>query len=409
MASIVSSHLKKVTGSNITLPKGFSAAGMNCGIKYKKKDLGIILSEKPASAAAVYTTNKIKAAPLEVTKESIETEGLLQAVIVNSGNANAFTGEQGRLDAYAMRNEVSERFGLQQNHVGVASTGIIGETMPIDTILKGIQQLNPASRLNQALEFSQSILTTDTKTKNACYSFSVGESEVVLAGTAKGSGMIHPNMATMLSFLTTDANISPENLHHALKKVTDQSFNCITVDGETSTNDMVLILANGYADHEELTPGHPDWGTFLQALTLTCTDLAKAIARDGEGATKLIEVTVEGAASSEEARAAAKSIVGSPLVKTAIFGCDPNWGRIVAVLGYAGIEMSPEAIDLYIGDFPVLVQSEIERFNHEEISGYLTGSEISITVNLHTGNGIGKAWGCDLTYDYVQINSSYTT
>ncbi|WP_309144581.1 bifunctional ornithine acetyltransferase/N-acetylglutamate synthase [Fictibacillus sp. WQ 8-8] len=409
MASIVSSHLKKVTGSNITLPKGFSAAGMNCGIKYKKKDLGIILSEKPASAAAVYTTNKIKAAPLEVTKESIETEGLLQAVIVNSGNANAFTGEQGRLDAYAMRNEVSERFGLQQNHVGVASTGIIGETMPIDTILKGIQQLNPASKLNQALEFSQSILTTDTKTKNACYSFTVGESEVVLAGTAKGSGMIHPNMATMLSFLTTDANISPENLHHALKKVTDQSFNCITVDGETSTNDMVLILANGYADHEELTPDHPDWGTFLQALTLTCTELAKAIARDGEGATKLIEVTVEGAASSEEARAAAKSIVGSPLVKTAIFGCDPNWGRIVAVLGYAGIEMSPEAIDLYIGDFPVLVQSEIERFNNEEISGYLTGSEISITVNLHTGNGIGKAWGCDLTYDYVQINSSYTT
>ncbi|MCQ6265513.1 bifunctional ornithine acetyltransferase/N-acetylglutamate synthase [Fictibacillus sp. WQ 8-8] len=406
---MVSSHLKKVTGSNITLPKGFSAAGMNCGIKYKKKDLGIILSEKPASAAAVYTTNKIKAAPLEVTKESIETEGLLQAVIVNSGNANAFTGEQGRLDAYAMRNEVSERFGLQQNHVGVASTGIIGETMPIDTILKGIQQLNPASKLNQALEFSQSILTTDTKTKNACYSFTVGESEVVLAGTAKGSGMIHPNMATMLSFLTTDANISPENLHHALKKVTDQSFNCITVDGETSTNDMVLILANGYADHEELTPDHPDWGTFLQALTLTCTELAKAIARDGEGATKLIEVTVEGAASSEEARAAAKSIVGSPLVKTAIFGCDPNWGRIVAVLGYAGIEMSPEAIDLYIGDFPVLVQSEIERFNNEEISGYLTGSEISITVNLHTGNGIGKAWGCDLTYDYVQINSSYTT
>ncbi|MDN4073719.1 bifunctional glutamate N-acetyltransferase/amino-acid acetyltransferase ArgJ [Fictibacillus terranigra] len=409
MASIISSQLKKITGSNITLPKGFTAAGINCGIKFKKKDLGIILSEKPASAAAVYTTSKIKAAPLEVTKESIETEGLLQAVIVNSGNANAFTGEQGRMHAYAMCREVSERFGLLDHHVGVASTGIIGETMPIEKILQGIQQLTPAAQVDRAMEFSQSILTTDTKTKNACYSFNIGESEVILAGTAKGSGMIHPNMATMLSFLTTDANISSEHLHLALKKVTDQSFNCITVDGETSTNDMVLILANGLAGHEELSPEHPDWGTFLQALTLTCTELAKSIARDGEGATKLIEVTVEGAATGDEARAAAKSIVGSPLVKSAIFGCDPNWGRIVAVLGYAGVEICPDSIDLSIGNFPVLRQSKIEDFNHDEISDYLTGSEISITVNLHKGNGKGKAWGCDLTYDYVQINSSYTT
>ncbi|WHY74929.1 bifunctional ornithine acetyltransferase/N-acetylglutamate synthase [Fictibacillus enclensis] len=403
------STLKKVTGSNITLPKGFSAAGINCGIKYKKKDLGIILSEKPAAAAAVYTTNKIKAAPLAVTKESIETEGILQAVIVNSGNANAFTGTQGTLDAYAMRSQVSEVFGLSEHHVGVASTGIIGETMPIDTILEGIGKLHPHSRLENALEFSQAILTTDTKTKNACYSFHVGEKEVVLAGTAKGSGMIHPNMATMLSFMTTDANISSENLHYALRKVTDLSFNCITVDGETSTNDMVLVMANGCAGNEELTPQHPDWGTFLQALTLTSTDLAKSIARDGEGATKLIEVTVDGAASDEEARIAAKSIVGSPLVKTAIFGCDPNWGRIVAVLGYANVEIVPEQIDLSIGDFPVLLSSEILPFDEEGISSYLSGSDISITVNLHAGNGKGKAWGCDLTYDYVQINSSYTT
>lgn len=231
----------------------------------------------------------------------------------------------------------------------------------------------------------------------------------MLAGTAKGSGMIHPNMATMLSFMTTDANISSENLHYALRKVTDLSFNCITVDGETSTNDMVLVMANGCAGNEELTPQHPDWGTFLQALTLTSTDLAKSIARDGEGATKLIEVTVDGAASDEEARIAAKSIVGSPLVKTAIFGCDPNWGRIVAVLGYANVEIVPEQIDLSIGDFPVLLSSEILPFDEEGISSYLSGSDISITVNLHAGNGKGKAWGCDLTYDYVQINSSYTT
>ncbi|SCB86460.1 glutamate N-acetyltransferase [Fictibacillus enclensis] len=408
MASIVST-LKKVTGSNITLPKGFSAAGINCGIKYKKKDLGIILSEKPAAAAAVYTTNKIKAAPLAVTKESIETEGILQAVIVNSGNANAFTGTQGTLDAYAMRSQVSEVFGLSEHYVGVASTGIIGETMPIDTILEGIGKLHPQSRLENALEFSQAILTTDTNTKNACYSFQVGEKEVVLAGTAKGSGMIHPNMATMLSFMTTDANISSENLHYALRKVTDLSFNCITVDGETSTNDMVLVMANGCAGNEELTPQHPDWGTFLQALTLTSTDLAKSIARDGEGATKLIEVTVDGAASDEEARIAAKSIVGSPLVKTAVFGCDPNWGRIVAVLGYANVEIVPEQIDLSIGDFPVLLSSGILPFDEEGISSYLSSSDISITVNLHAGNGKGKAWGCDLTYDYIQINSSYTT
>ncbi|MGC4375371.1 bifunctional glutamate N-acetyltransferase/amino-acid acetyltransferase ArgJ [Fictibacillus sp. Mic-4] len=401
--------IKKVTDKNIASPIGFSACGIHCGIKHKKKDLSLIYSEKPAAAAAVYTTNKIQAAPLEVTRKSIETEGKLQAILVNSGNANACTGKIGLLNAYEMRQAVSERFQIDEHLVAVASTGVIGELLPMENILKGIEELAPEATLQGSIDFSQAILTTDTVSKNTCYQFQVDGKDVTIAGTAKGSGMVHPNMATMLAFITTDAVISHENLQAALKQITDETFNSITIDGDTSTNDMVIVMANGMAEHKELTPEHPDFPVFIEALKMVSTDLAKAIASDGEGATKLIEVEVKGARSDEEARKVAKTIVGSPLVKTAAFGCDANWGRIICAIGYSGAQIDPKTIDISIGKTPVLAASEIQAYSEEEVTQYLKGNEIKIEVDLHLSTGKGKAWGCDLTYDYVHINGSYRT
>ena len=399
-------QLKRISDKNIATPKGFKAVGIHCGLKHKKYDLAALLSEVPASVAGVFTTNAIQAAPLIVTKEVVQN-GKMQAVIINSGNANACTGKQGMIDALTMQEKTAQQFGISSTLVGVASTGVIGEKMNMEPVLKGIGQLEPTDTLEGSIQFSQAILTTDTVMKNTAYRLEVDGKEITIAGTAKGSGMIEPNMATMLGFITTDAKIDSAHLQDALKSVTDLTFNSITVDGDTSTNDMVLVLANGMADNLPLSPVHPDWEAFIQTLHAVAQDLAKMIAKDGEGATKLIEVEVNGAVTDAEARKIAKTVVGSPLVKTAVFGCDANWGRIIAAVGYSGASIDPLGISIKIGNTPVVLDGEPVSFSEEELLLYLKQPEVKIFVGLNKGNGQGIAWGCDLTYDYVQINASY--
>ncbi|KIL49570.1 bifunctional glutamate N-acetyltransferase/amino-acid acetyltransferase ArgJ [Jeotgalibacillus soli] len=401
--------IKRISGNNIASPIGFSAAGIHCGIKHKKSDLAILVSDVPANAAGVYTTNVVQAAPLLVTKQSLAETGKMQAIIVNSGNANACTGKKGLEDAKTMQANAADKLGIAHNLVGVASTGVIGEKLPIDKIVNGISKLEPTSGLKGSIDFSQSILTTDTVSKNTAYSVTIDGQTVTIAGTAKGSGMIHPNMATMLGFVTTDAAIGSDDLHSALSSVVDRTFNSITVDGDTSTNDMVLVMANGLAGNNTLVPNHPDWDVFVQTLLLVCEDLGKMIAKDGEGATKLIETEVTGAISDSEARMIAKTVVGSPLVKTAVFGCDANWGRILAAVGYSGATLDPDKIKIQIGTTTVVSDGEPVDFSEDELIEYLKQPEIKIKVNLQEGAGKGLAWGCDLTYDYVQINASYRT
>lgn len=401
-----------IAGGSVTTPKGFKAAGLHCGLKKTNRyDLGAIVCEVPATAAAVYTTNQFQAAPLKVTRESIGQEGRLQAMVVNSGNANACTGKQGEADAREMRSAAAKAFGIAEHLVGVASTGVIGELLPMEKVRSGIAEL--PGRLKYGAEggddFSQAILTTDLVKKEVCVRVTVGSQTVHIAGTAKGSGMIHPNMATMLGFLTTDARIDSAELQKLLRSVTDESFNMITVDGDTSTNDMVVVMASGLAGEERLTSAHPDWAAFAAAFRFVAETLAKAIARDGEGATKLIEVTVAGAESVEAARAIAKTVIGSSLVKSACFGADANWGRIIAAVGRAGYPVNTETVDIRLGDIPVLEQSRPIRFDEEQAAEYLKGDLVQIYVHLHMGNAAATGWGCDLTYDYVRINAAYRT
>lgn len=400
-------EVRKLSSKNIVSPKGFSAAGIHCGIKHKKKDLAMIVSEVPASVAGVFTTNAIQAAPLKVTKEVVYKTGKMQALIVNSGNANACTGKQGIADAYEMQALAAQKLGIDPSTVGVASTGVIGEIMNMEPIRSGVGLLDLGNTLEHGIDFAQAILTTDTVMKNTTYSTVIDGKEVVISGTAKGSGMIEPNMATMLGFITTDANIDSVELQKALSQITELSFNSITVDGDTSTNDMVVIMANGLAGNDALTPNHPDWDHFYTTLQIVAEDLAKAIARDGEGATKLIEVEVDGAVSNEEARKIAKTVVGSPLVKTAVFGNDANWGRIIAAVGYSGATVEPEKISIKIGPALMVENGEPVPFSEEELINILKANEVKIHVSLGQGEGCGLAWGCDLTYDYVQINASY--
>ena len=400
-------EMKKLSSNNIVSPKGFTAAGVHCGIKKEKKDLAILVSEVPASVAGVFTTNAVQAAPLKVTKEVVYNSQKMQAIIVNSGNANACTGKQGVADAYEMQALAATKLGIESYLVGVASTGVIGEIMNMEPVVKGVEMLNPSNDLESGMNFAQAILTTDTIMKNTTYATVIDGKEVLVSGTAKGSGMIEPNMATMLGFITTDANIESDELQKALSEITNLTFNAITVDGDTSTNDTVVVLANGLAGNEPLTPAHPEWNNFYTALRLVAEDLAKAIARDGEGATKLIEVEVDGAISDEEARKIAKTVVGSPLVKTAVFGCDANWGRIIAAVGYSGATVDPEKITIKIGGATMVEKGEPIKFSEEELIEILKQSDVKIYVSLEVGEGHGYAWGCDLTYDYVQINASY--
>ncbi|PFP23568.1 bifunctional ornithine acetyltransferase/N-acetylglutamate synthase [Bacillus sp. AFS073361] len=393
---------------SVTLPKGYKAGGMHCGIKRKRLDLGYIVSEVPATAAGVYTTNIFQAAPLLVTQESIAKENQVQAIIVNSGNANACTGEQGLMDAFAMQKSFANELGLQDHLVAVTSTGVIGELLPMDKVLTGIKQLlNPENQDEN--HFKNAILTTDTCVKHIGVQFKIDGKTVSIGGASKGSGMIHPNMATMLGFVTTDANIAQEDLLAALRDVTNQTFNMITVDGDTSTNDMVLVMANGLAENTQLTKDHPEWQIFKQGLKIVCESLAKKIARDGEGATKLVEVQVNGAYSQNAASAVGKAIISSNLVKTAIYGTDPNWGRIVTAIGYSGVAVEPNTVKVAIGPFTVFENGLPSHFVEEEVKEYLESEIVKLSVELNQGEYSATAYGCDLTYDYVKINASYRT
>ncbi|QHW32620.1 bifunctional ornithine acetyltransferase/N-acetylglutamate synthase [Paenibacillus rhizovicinus] len=401
-----------VPNGSVTTPKGFKAAGLHCGLKKTTRhDLGAIVCEVPAAAAGVYTTNAFQAAPIAVTRASIGAGGKLRAVIVNSGNANACTGEQGEADAYEMRSAFAQAIGVPAEQVAVASTGVIGELLKMDRVRGGIAEL-PA-RLGDSYEaaddFCQAILTTDLVKKEVCVSVTVDGKAVHIAGASKGSGMIHPNMATMLGFVTTDAAIGSETLHKLLRQVTDLTFNMITVDGDTSTNDMLVAMASGLAGNEELTEAHADLAAFAEGLCYVCEVLAKAIARDGEGATKLVEVQVRGAENAASAQAIAKTVIGSSLVKSAVFGADANWGRIIAAVGRAGVPVNPETVDIALGDIVTLTQSRPVAFDEEAALEYLKGDTVVIHVDLHMGEGAATAWGCDLTYDYVRINAAYRT
>lgn len=402
-------YIKKVENGGVTSPIGFKATGVYAGLKKSGKDVGAIYCEVPCTVAAVYTQSHFQAAPLKVTQQSISVEGKLQAVVVNSKNANACTGKQGTEDALLMRKASAEHFNLPPHYVAVASTGVIGQPMPMDKILNGIDQLRVEDTFEGANQFQEAILTTDLVMKNTAYQMEVDDKIITIGGAAKGSGMIHPNMATMLGFITTDANIETTILQNALKEITDETFNRITVDGDTSTNDMVIVMASGLSENDTLHPEHPNWPQFYNALKLTCEDLAKSIARDGEGATKLIEVQVRGAVTDIEAGIVAKKIVGSSLVKTAVYGEDANWGRIIGAIGYSEATVNPELVDIALGPIQMLKDGTPIAFSEEEATEYLRQENITILVDLHVGDGQGKAWGCDLSYDYVKINASYRT
>jgi glutamate N-acetyltransferase / amino-acid N-acetyltransferase len=400
--------IQLITGGNVTTPKGFKAGGLHCGIKKKRLDLGYIFSVVPATTAGVYTTNLFQAPPLVVTQQSIEKEKKIQAILVNSGNANACTGDQGYQDALQMQKLLSDKLNIPSHYVAVTSTGVIGVHMPMGKIKVGTEQILHEEHQGADL-FEQAILTTDTGVKNVCVQLEIEGKIVTIAGAAKGSGMIHPNMATMLGFITTDAAVAYEDLSYALKSVTNQTFNMITVDGDTSTNDMVLVMANGEAGNSELTTNHPSWPLFLQGLKVVSESLAKQIARDGEGATKLIEVHVNGATSIEVARAIGKSIISSNLVKTAIYGTDANWGRIVCAIGYSGQMINPNTLTISLGAIKVVENGLPYPFDEEEAKAYLENENVHIYVDLNQGEVSATAWGCDLTYDYVKINASYRT
>ena len=396
----------KIIDGTIASPLGFSADGLHAGFKKKKLDFGWIVSEVPASVAGVYTTNKVIAAPLLVTKASIQKSQKLQAIVVNSGVANSCTGQQGLDAAYEMQRLTAQKLQIESDLVGLASTGVIGEQLPMDALKNGLSQILVSGK---AEDFAEAILTTDTCTKTCVVTEEFGSDLVTMAGVAKGSGMIHPNMATMLAFITCDANISSATLQKALSQHVESTFNQITVDGDTSTNDMVLVMANGCRQNEEILPDTEEFEKFSKMLRYLMADLAKKIAKDGEGATKLIEVNVRHAKDERSGRMIAKSVVGSSLVKTAIFGQDPNWGRILAAIGYAGADVSVDNIDIWIEGIPVMQASSPVAFDPEETSDAMAGELLTLTIDLHDGDAEAQAWGCDLSYDYVKINALYRT
>ncbi len=398
-----------INGGTVTSPRGFCAGATCAGIKKPAGDvldLGILFSEAPCTTAGLFTTNRIKSAPVVLCQERLKT-GRALAVAANSGCANASTGKQGLGDAARMAALAASAIGAAPEDVLVASTGVIGEPLPVKLIEDGINQIVLTGEGGH--ELAKAIMTTDTFPKETAVAVRVGETEFTIGGVAKGSGMIHPDLATMLCFLTTDASPDLDFLRSALRKAADVSFNMVSVDGDTSPSDTVLIMANGMAGNEPVSQDSPQADAFQQALDLVCVHLAKSIARDGEGATKLIEVTVSGAIDATEARLAARTVVSSPLVKAAVYGCDPNWGRILAAVGRCGAEVVESSIDLSIGDIPLVRGGIPLPFSRQAVVQTLGGSEVPISLNLNLDSGSATAWGCDLSEEYVVINSQYTT
>ena len=396
----------QISSGTITSPQGFLAGAVRAGIKDSNAlDLTVLYSQVPCAACGVFTANKIKSAPVLLSQKNIRDK-VAQAVVVNSGCANACTGARGLTDAAEMLDLVADKLCVASEDVLVASTGIIGIKLPMDKIRRGISRIK-LSR-GGGKNFATAIMTTDTFAKQIALSVEDKTGKFTIAGAAKGAGMIHPNMATMLSFVTTDASVQDDFLSLAVKKAADESFNMITVDGDTSPSDTLIVLANGLAGNRTITKRNG--GIFQDALNQVCLFLAKSVARDGEGATKLIEVSVEGSLNTDEARVAARTIAGSPLVKSAIHGNDPNWGRIVAALGRSGARIDIDKINVYLNNICVMKNGLPVNFDKEKLSRNLTGhDEVQIRVALNLGKSNAIAWGCDLSEEYVTINSAYTT
>ena len=404
--------IKRIDGG-VCAAKGFLASGVHCGVRKNrtKKDIAMIYSECRATAAAVYTTNLVKGAPLLVTKKHI-ADGYAQAVICNSGNANTCNAD-GALVAEKMSAMAAEALGIRADDVVVASTGVIGQPLPLEPIAEGIPMLVKALSREGGSDAAEGIMTTDVAKKEIAVEFEIGGKTCRMGGIAKGSGMIHPNMATMLVFMTTDVAISAEMLKKALSNDIKKTFNMISVDGDTSTNDMVTVLANGMAGNPEITEEGADFDTFMKALNTLNVYLCRAIAADGEGATKLLECKVSGAKDEETAKTIAKSVICSSLLKAAMFGADANWGRVLCAIGYSGADVDVNAVDVSFrskkGEILVCENGAGVPFSEEKAKEILLESEIEIVVSLGNGAGEASAFGCDLTYDYVKINGDYRT
>ncbi|HEX2946100.1 MAG TPA: bifunctional glutamate N-acetyltransferase/amino-acid acetyltransferase ArgJ [Clostridia bacterium] len=398
-----------IINGGVTAPEGFFATGIACGLKKDgKKDLAIVCSEDSAAAAGVFTTNRVKGHSLQLTMEHIKS-GYANAIVINSGNANACVGEQGYADALEIATITSGLLECSPQDVLVGSTGVIGKPLNMEAIRPGIEALVSGMDPDGGHDAQEAIMTTDTIFKEVAVELQLQDTRVVIGAMAKGSGMIHPNMATMIGVLTTDANISRKLLDKALKDVVKKTFNRVTVDGDTSVCDMVVIMANGMADNAGIINESEDYEQFRDALEYVCNHLSRLIAKDGEGATKLVEVVVEGAGSPDDAYKAAVAIAKSPLVKTAIFGEDANWGRIFTAAGYSGAEFDPAYTDIYIGGLLVCKNGCAVDFDETAAKEQLKKAEIKLLVKLNKGVYTDHVWTCDFSYDYVKINGSYRT
>ena len=402
------SSIKIIENGSISSPKGFKSGAIFAGIKTPgedKKDIGILFSDEPCTVAGTYSQNSILSPSVTLTKERVNSKRKIRGLVANSGCANCSVGEQGYLDAKETTNITAKFLNVDEEEILVASTGIIGIELPMALMREYIPKISISNDYGK--EFAKSILTTDKKTKEIALVIELGDQRVNLAGVAKGSGMIHPNMATMLAFITTDAKIEKELLQKILSEAIKKSFNQTDVDGDQSTNDTVLIFANGKSgvniDHKDIS------NVFSEAVTKICQYLAKEIAKDGEGASKLIEVTVEGAKSDNDALLASRSVASSLLVRTAVYGRDTNWGRILMAVGKTGIDLEESKIDLYINEIQIASEGKAIAYNVQSVITALGKEEVSIKVSLNIGSGYGQAWGSDLTEEYVIFNSAYTT
>jgi len=391
----------------ITAPLGFRATGMYCGIRKIKKDIAMIVSDVPATVAGVFTLNKTQAAPVLVDKIQLKRSSVCSAIVVNSGNANACTGERGLNDAWEMVRATAVALNIPETEVMISSTGVIGQYMPMDKVSPAISELAGKISKDGNADTAEAIMTTDTFPKEAAVKFTLGETTVTIGGVAKGSGMIAPNMATMLAFVTTDIALDQALLTKALREANNRSFNRISVDGDMSTNDMVLVLANGMAKNAPVVDNSEEYQLFAAALEYVLIKLAKMIAKDGEGATKLIEIMVKGARSEDEAAQAARAVANSNLVKTAIHGADANWGRILAAVGYSGIDFNPDNVEISFGELPVLRRNYEIVLDEDKARVLLQKDNVMLVVNLNQGTQFARFWTCDLTKEYIHINASY--
>ncbi len=399
---------KFIDNGTVTTPKGFLAAGIFCGIKKQKKDLSLVYSEKSCTAAGTFTLNKVKAAPLLVSQDVIKNKTNVNAILINSGNANACTGDKGYEDALSMQKYCAEKLGINQSEVLISSTGVIGQLMPMEKLLSGIDKIIPQLSAQGGFDAAEAIMTTDKKIKSFAVEVELSKGKIIVGSICKGSGMIMPNMATMLAFITTDAKIESEFLQELLSFSVKNSFNKISVDGETSTNDMVILLANGESNLS-IEKNSPDAIIFQEALTDLCITMAKSIVSDGEGATKLVEIIVTGANSQEDADLVGKAIANSPLVKTAINGEDANWGRIISAAGNSGAELDPNKISISFNELPVVLPNYNIVLDEKIASGILSQKEFQIKINLNGGKHSSTWWTCDFSQEYIKINANYRT